>query len=143
MKIITSGIDQLPQDLAIIHTYDKVRAEFPKEGVVATVVVEADHVRTGPVAAGIAQLRTEVRNSKAFLPGNEITYGANGTVAQIDVPTPGNGTDDPSTHALSELRDKIIPATIGGVEGATVNVTGDAAGSEDFASQLSSRLPLI
>ena len=32
---------------------------------------------------------------------------------------------------------------MGAVDGATVNVTGDAAGSADFASNLNSRLPLI
>jgi uncharacterized membrane protein YdfJ with MMPL/SSD domain len=56
---------------------------------------------------------------------------------------PGSGNDAPSTHALSVLRDQIIPATVGGVTGATVNVSGEAASSEDFASQLKSRLPLI
>jgi hypothetical protein len=48
---------------------------------------------------------------------------ADGTVAQIKVPTPGNGTDAPSTNALDELRDETIPATVGGVDGTTVNVT--------------------
>jgi uncharacterized membrane protein YdfJ with MMPL/SSD domain len=46
-------------------------------------------------------------------------------------------------HALNVLRDEIIPATVGQVPGTSVNVTGDAASSEDFASQLTSRLPLI
>ena len=45
--------------------------------------------------------------------------------------------------ALNEIRDDVIPATIGGVEGASVNVTGDAASSADFSSNLKSRLPLI
>src|SRR3954469_9375852 len=143
LKIVTSGVEQLPQDIPIIVTYDKVKAVFPTEGVVATVVVEANHVRSGPVAAGIADLRAKVDASKAFLPGTEVIYSADGTVAQINVPTPGSGNDAPSTHALSVLRDDIIPATVGHVDGATVNVSGDAASSEDFASQLKSRLPLI
>jgi len=143
MKIVTSGIDQLPQDLPIIVTYDKVKAVFPTEGVVATVVVEAGDVRSGAVAAGISALRTKVNESDAFLKGTEVIYSKDGTVAQINVPTPGSGNDAPSTHALSVLRDEIIPATVGGVEGASVNVSGDAASSEDFASQLKSRLPLI
>jgi uncharacterized membrane protein YdfJ with MMPL/SSD domain len=143
MRIVTSGIDQLPQDLPIIQTYNKVKAVFPTEGVTATVVVEADHVRSGATAAGIAALRAQVKDSKAFLPGTEVTYSRDGTVAKIDVPTPGNGTDAASTSALSALRGTIIPATVGRAEGATVNVTGDAASSEDFASQLKSRLPLI
>jgi uncharacterized membrane protein YdfJ with MMPL/SSD domain len=143
MQIVTSGVDQLPQDLPIIATYDKVKAVFPSEGVVASVVVEADDVRTGAVAAGIGALRARVDDSKTFLPGTEVIYSKDNTVAQINVPTRGSGNDAPSVSALKELRGSIIPATVGRAEGATVNVTGDAAGSEDFASQLKSRLPLI
>jgi uncharacterized membrane protein YdfJ with MMPL/SSD domain len=143
MKSVTSGIDELPQDLPVIVTYDKVREAFPIEGVTATVVVEAADVRSDPAAAGIAQLRSEVGNSDAFLPGTEVTYSDDGTVAKIDVPTPGSGTDTASVNALDELRDEIVPATLGGVQGVTANVSGDAAYSEDFASQLTSRLPLI
>jgi uncharacterized membrane protein YdfJ with MMPL/SSD domain len=143
MKSVTSDIDELPQDLPVIVTYNKVKEVFPKEGVTATVVVEADNVRSGAVAAGITALRTDVKRSDAFLPGTEVTYSGDGTVAKIDVPTRGNGTDAASTNALSELRNEVIPATVGQVEGTTVNVSGDAASSEDFASQLTSRLPLI
>ena len=143
MKIVTSGVDEFPQDEPVIQTYNKVKKVFPTEGVTATVVVEADDVRSGPVAAGIAELRTQVNGSDAFRPGTEVIYSEDGTVAQINVPTPGNGNDAPSVNALDELRDEIIPATVGGVEGTTVNVTGDAASSEDFANKLNSRLPLI
>jgi uncharacterized membrane protein YdfJ with MMPL/SSD domain len=143
LKSVTSGVDEFPQDLPVIQTYNKVKEVFPQEGVTATVVVEADDVRSGPAAAGIDGLLAAVESSDEFRPGTEVIYSEDGTVAQIDVPTPGNGTDAPSTNALNDLRDDIIPATVGGVEGTTVNVTGDAARSEDFASQLNSRLPLI
>src|SRR3954470_2010314 len=143
MKIVTSGVEQLPNDIPIIVTYDKVKAVFPTEGVVATVVVEADDVRSGATAAGITALRSEVDASTAFKPGTEVIYSKDGTVAQINVPTPGSGNDAASVHAVNVLRDQIIPATVGRAPGTTVNVTGDAASSEDFASQLTSRLPLI
>jgi uncharacterized membrane protein YdfJ with MMPL/SSD domain len=143
LKSVTSGIDEFPQDLPVIQTYNKVKEAFPVEGVTATVVVEADDVRSGPAATGIDGLLAAVEGSDAFRQGAEVTYSEDGTVAQIDVPTPGNGTDAPSVSAVNDLRDDIIPATVGGVEGTTVNVTGDAAGSEDFANQLNSRLPLI
>ena len=143
MKSVTSDIDQLPQDLPVIQTYDKVKEVFPTEGVTATVVVEADDVRSGTAAAGIADLKTEVNDSDAFLPGTAVIYSDDGTVARIDVPTRGSGTDAAATNALDELRDEIIPATFGGAEGVTVNVSGDAAASADSASQLNSRLPLI
>jgi uncharacterized membrane protein YdfJ with MMPL/SSD domain len=143
MKPVTSDVDQLPQDLPVIQTYNKVKGEFPTEGVVATVVVEADDVRSGAVAAGIADLSAKVKASDAFLPGTEVIYSDDGTVAQINVPTRGDGTDAASVNALDELRDEIIPATVGRVAGASVNVTGDAAASVDSADQLNSRLPLI
>ena len=143
MKSVTSGIDELPGDLAVIQTYNKVKAEFPIEGVTATVVVEAEDTTSGAAAEGITAMTDDIKASDAFLPGIESTYSEDGTVAQIDIPTPGNGTDAPSNNALNELRDEIIPATIGGVEGTTVNVGGDAAGSTDFANKLNERLPLI
>ena len=143
MKSVTSDIDQLPQDLPVIQTYNKVKEVFPTEGVTATVVVEADDVRSGAAAAGIAELQAAVEGSDAFLPGTAVTYSEDGTVAKVDVPTRGTGTDAASTNALDDLRDDIIPATIGQVGSATVNVSGDAAMSADSASQLNSRLPLI
>jgi RND superfamily putative drug exporter len=141
--VVTSGVDEMPQDLPIIKTYHTVKNVFPSEGVTATVAVQADHVRSGATAAGIAALRSRVDASKSFLPGTEVTSNAAGTVAKIEVPTPGNGTDKTSLNSLNELRDTIIPATLGRVDGTTVDVSGDAASSKDFADQLTSRLPLI
>jgi uncharacterized membrane protein YdfJ with MMPL/SSD domain len=143
LKSVTSDIDELPQDLPVILTYNKVKEVFPTEGVTAIVVVEADDVRSGATADGITALRSEVDGSDSFRPGTEVIYSEDGTVAQINVPTPGNGTDPASVNALEELREDIIPATVGRVEGTTVNVSGDAASSEDFATQLNERLPLI
>ena len=45
----------------------------------------------------------------------------------------------PSTRSATT----IVPATVGEVDGTSVNVTGDAASSVDFSDQLKSRLPLI
>jgi uncharacterized membrane protein YdfJ with MMPL/SSD domain len=145
LKSVTSGIDELPQDIPVITTYNNVRDVFPTEGVTATVVVEADDTRAAPVAAGIDGLikRVNGSNSNSFLPGTAVEYSEDGTVAKIDVPTRGNGTDQASAKALDQIRDDIIPATVGAVDGTSVNVSGDAAGSADFNSNLASRLPLI
>jgi RND superfamily putative drug exporter len=143
MKSVTSDVDQLPQDLSVIKTFNTVKEVFPVEGVTDIVVVEADDVRSGATAAGIADLVSQVKESDLYLPGTEVSYSDDGTVAEIDVPSPGNGTSEASVNALHELRNKIIPATLGGIEGTTVNVSGDAANSEDFRTQLGGRLPLI
>src|SRR4051812_37123422 len=143
MKAVTSGVNDLPQSIPAIATYNKIRAVFPAEGVAAIVVVEADNVRSGAAAAGITALRDRVNSSAAFRPGTKVDYSRDGTVAQITVPTRGTGTDRAAMNALDELRDQIIPATVGKTPQTAVNVSGDAASSADFASQLKSRLPLI
>src|SRR3954449_5881456 len=143
MKAVASGVDDLPQSIPAIATFNKIKAVFPAQGVAAIVVVEADNVRSGATANGITALRDRVKRSDAFRPGTKVDYSRDGTVAQITVPTRGTGTDPPAMNALDELRDEIIPATVGKVPQTAVNVSGDAASSADDASQLKSRLPLI
>jgi uncharacterized membrane protein YdfJ with MMPL/SSD domain len=128
----------------VIQTYNEVKKIFPAEGVTATVVMEVDDVKALEPTAGIAALTDRVdRFPKLFKPGTELIESKDDTVAQINIPTVGSGTDQASLDALNKLRDDIVPVTVGAVDGATVNVTGDAAGSADFSSNLSKRLPLI
>jgi len=143
MKIVTSGPDDLPQDLALIKTYNTIKAAFPEETVVADVAVEADDVRSGPAAAGIARLQRQAANSDQVRPGTEVTYSKDGTVALVSIPTVGGGNDAESEAALDQIRDVLVPATVGAVPGVTVNVSGSAASSVDFRDQLKNRLPLI
>src|SRR3954453_22949737 len=143
MKIVTSGPDDLPQDLALIQTYNRVKAAFPEEGVTADVVVQANDVHNGATAAAISQLQRRAAGSDQVRPGTEVTYSKDGTVAEISIPTVGSGSDAKSETALDEIRNGMVPATVGGVPGVTVNVTGDAASSSDFRQLLQDRLPLI
>jgi RND superfamily putative drug exporter len=143
MKMVVSSVDDLPQDLGVIKTYNKLRDAFPAEGVTADIVVKADSVRTGEPAAGISLLQRRAENSENFLKGTEVTYSDDGTVAKIALPTVGSGSDAASTDALEEGRNDLVPATLGGIEGVTADVSGSAAQSKDFRDQLVSRLPLI
>jgi uncharacterized membrane protein YdfJ with MMPL/SSD domain len=144
LKSVTSGVDELPNDIPVIQTYNKVKKTFPQEGVTATVVMEVPDVKAGAPSEAIAALTDRVdKNPQLFKPGTELIESDDDTVAQINIPTIGTGTDQASLDALNKLRDEIVPATVGAVNGATVNVTGDAASSEDFRTNLENRLPLI
>jgi uncharacterized membrane protein YdfJ with MMPL/SSD domain len=143
MNIAVTTTDDLPDDLAVVQTFDRVREAFPAEAVTVDVAVEADNVRSGPVAQGIEDLRAQADGSLDLLTGAEITYSRDGTVALISIPTEGSGNDETSTAALNEVRDVIVPATVGSVAGATVNVSGMAAQSKDFRDLVSDRLPLV
>jgi putative drug exporter of the RND superfamily len=61
----------------------------------------------------------------------------------VEVPLAGNGTSKVSDSALLTLENKILPATIGKVPGASFAVTGSTAASYDLRSTLDSRTPLV
>jgi uncharacterized membrane protein YdfJ with MMPL/SSD domain len=143
MNIAVTSTDDLPQDLAVVKTFDRVREAFPAEAVTVDVAVKADDVRAGPVADAIADLRAQADGNLELLQGAEIEYSRDGTVALVSIPTEGSGNDEQSTAALDVVRNELVPATIGQVDGATVNVTGMAAQSQDFKDLVADRLPLI
>ncbi len=71
-----------------------------------------------------------------------MTTNPDKTLALIEIPLAGNGTDATSEAALARLRDDVIPATLRPAA-AEVNVTGDTAGSKDFNDTMKSHLPLV
>jgi uncharacterized membrane protein YdfJ with MMPL/SSD domain len=143
MNIAVTTTDDLPQDLAVVQTFDRVRDAFPAEAVTVDVAVKADDVRKGPAAAAIADLRSQADGNLELLQGTEVAYSKDGTVALLTIPTEGSGNDDQSNAALDVVRNDLVPATVGKVDGATVNVSGSAAQSKDFKDLVSDRLPLV
>ena len=77
--------------------------------------------------------------------GEPITVDVNedATVANITVPIAGTGTDPASNTALAELRDEIVPETVGALPGTEAGVTGLTAGWKDQGDQMKSKLPLV
>jgi uncharacterized membrane protein YdfJ with MMPL/SSD domain len=65
------------------------------------------------------------------------------TVAQIELPIDGSGSDDASYAALSTLRNEVIPETVGALDGVEAGVTGSTAISKDFGSEMRSAAPLV
>jgi uncharacterized membrane protein YdfJ with MMPL/SSD domain len=143
MNIAVTTTDDLPQNLAVVKTFDRLREAFPAEAVTVDVVVKADDVRSDALTAAISDLRGRADGSLNVLQGMTVDYSKDGTVALISIPTEGSGNDKQSTAALDEIRDELVPATIGKVDGANVNVSGSAAQSKDFRDLVSERLPLI
>ena len=143
MNVVQTGTDDLPRDLPAIQTYDRYSEAFPSETNAVVAVVEADDVTGGAVGAGIDELVRRADASETLLDGTEVKVSQDGTVASVEIPTAGTGTDDESMRALAEVRDELVPATVGAVGGATVSITGSAAQSSDFSDLLASRMPLV
>ena len=124
----------------MIKAYHRMQQAFPGTALPANVVVKAPSVRTPAARAAIAQLeRRALASGRAFEP---ITVDVNraGTVANITVPIAGNGTDAASNAAFRDLRDTIVPETVGALPGAQAGVTGRTAEWKDQAAELKSNL---
>ncbi len=143
MHTVVSGADDLPRDIPVVKTYDRLTAAFPGEAAGATVVVEAGDISSAPVTAAIADLRSEAEADPAVAGEVTVRRSADGSVAAIDIPTVGSGSDAAATKAMEQVRGQLVPAAFAGVQGASVNVTGDAAQSKDFNDLLAQRLPLV
>ena len=143
LNTVVTGPSDFPQDLAVVKTYNSIQKAFPSESTQLGVVVEADDVRSKEVTAGIDRLVQRADRNDALLPGAEVRYSADDTVAEIMIPTPGDGSDAAGEKALAEVRDDLVPATVGSVDGVEANVTGSSAESHDYSQLLQNRMPLV
>jgi RND superfamily putative drug exporter len=126
-----------------MKTYDRIDRAFPGENVPAVVVIKGDDVRSGNVAASIAELKREaVATGEMFNP-ILTTYSKDGTVAKLEIPMVGDGANDESRAALSELRNEVVPATVGKISGTSVDVSGMTAQNADSNEQMSSAMPIV
>jgi RND superfamily putative drug exporter len=137
-----AGADGVPQDLAVVKTYDRIQEAFPGEPLPAVVVVHGEV--TGSEAAGaVREFRAQAIETGLMNDPIDVTVNDRGDVAVVTVPMEGTGTDDRSIRALETLREDVIPSTLGQLDGTEAYVTGMTAGSEDFNEQMSSSAPLV
>ncbi len=64
-------------------------------------------------------------------------------VASVSIPGAGNGTDAASHRVLDALREDLVPAAFGDLEGVEANVTGETAITQDFNDSLSGHIPYV
>ena len=143
LKLVLPGAEGLPRDLPVMQTYDRIQAAFPGGPTPAVVVIQADDVRSPQMTQAIEELRAEALSADDMGGPVGVTISEGGHAAIVDIPLAGGGTDDVSNAALARLKDEVIPATVGAVDGAEVNVAGMTAGSKDFSDLMASRAPLV
>jgi RND superfamily putative drug exporter len=143
LNTVVTGPSDFPDDLEIVQTYNRVQEAFPSESTQLVVVVEADDVRGAEFTSAVDSLIGGADSSDVLLPGSEVTYNEAGTVAKVAIPTPGDGSDATGEAALADVRGNLVPATVGAVDGAEVNVAGSAAESHDYNQLLAQRMPLV
>lgn len=136
------GTEDMPRSLTVMQTYDALTAAFPSEGNAHSVVVSAADVTAPPVTAAIAELQRQAGASDNFaMTRSDVVVSGDRSVAVVTIPYPGADDGGPANAGLAELRERLVPSTVGAV--ATAAVSGDPAINRDFSQQLDGRLPLV
>jgi RND superfamily putative drug exporter len=143
LKAVVPGPEALPQDLEAVQTFNRLQQAFPGEADPAVAVVKAPSVRDPQVAASIEQLERRSLASGAVHEPVTVEVNDTGTVARIELPLDGSGSDETSYEAVSTLRDDVVPNTVGSVPGVEAGITGSTAISKDFGDGMYGKAPLV
>jgi RND superfamily putative drug exporter len=144
MQTSLGGSEDISRDIPEMQTYDRIQAAFPSEGSMEMVVIKADDVTTPAVVSAVDALETEAQQRPGLFEGEPtIEISDDQTVATVAFPTTGTGTDERSNRAVDALRDEMVPATVGQVDGVEAYTTGEAAMTGDFNDAMISHLPYV
>ena len=145
LRTSLGSTDDLPRSIPAVQSYDRLTAAFPSDGASDVVVVRAAPEQAAAVRAALLDLSGRAAVDPHFAPGRQpkVDVSANDRISRLSVYV-RDGADTPGgEQALSVLRTRLVPDTVGRVAGAEVAVTGDTAASVDFSKLLSDRLPLV
>jgi uncharacterized membrane protein YdfJ with MMPL/SSD domain len=143
LHLAVPGPRTLPQNLAVVKTYNKIQATFPGDAIPATVAIRSSDVTSPEMARAIRALRERAAASPLFKQPSTLKVNSARTAAEVDIPMVGDGNDSASGEALAQLRNTLIPATVGSVPNTTADVTGQTASSKDFNDTMKSHAPLV
>jgi uncharacterized membrane protein YdfJ with MMPL/SSD domain len=95
------------------------------------------------VREAIAELERRALASGRMNAPIDVEASADHTVATVAIPLAGSGTDAESQTALATLRDELLPAIVGAVDGVEYAVTGVTAADKDWGDAMKKTAPLV
>jgi uncharacterized membrane protein YdfJ with MMPL/SSD domain len=138
------SVTDLPRAIPIVKTFDRVEQAFPGSPVPIVVAVKAPDVTSPAVTKGVAEMRDGGLATGQFAQPADIAINPEHTVLRFTMPiATQNSRSKTAYSALSDMRDRIIPETIGKVPGVEVAVTGETAGNRDFNDLMRTHMPLV
>jgi len=138
-----SGLDALPNSAPTVSTIKKVQDKF-SDGTAAQSLVAVKADADAPATQhAIAALKARAVAAGITSGSIDTDVNAAHTVVRVDIPLVGKGTDDTSMAALRTLRNDVLPATVGKLDGAEYGVTGPTATSADENALLKAKAPIV
>jgi RND superfamily putative drug exporter len=143
MRLSQPGLSDLPRNVPVVQNLLATQQAFPGGPAPAEVVVTG-HDLSGPaVRHAVTALQGRAATSTLLREPVTAQLLGHGQVLVVNVPLAGSGIDATSAHALTALRDQVLPATLGRVGGISYAVTGVTAANHDFTAELDARAPLV
>ncbi|HVC88170.1 MAG TPA: MMPL family transporter [Gaiellaceae bacterium] len=137
------SLTDLPHDMQIVRTYERIQQAFPGSQTPAVLVVGAPNVTTPAFQRAYTLFRERALATGELFAPFHVTVNPAKTVARIDFAIAGNGDNAASISALQALRDTVVPPIADTIPGVQTAVTGVTAGTYDFNQQMKSRLPIV
>jgi RND superfamily putative drug exporter len=135
------SFSDLPHNLGIVKTYEKIQTAFPGSPAPAHVVVHAADVTTPQFRRAFTEFKRRALATGQVHQPIQVAVNPARTVARIDMPLAGNGEDAAAYRALNTVRDEVIPPVLQTLpSGTQALVTGDTAGSYDFNQTMKHRI---
>jgi putative drug exporter of the RND superfamily len=142
MRIGSPPID-LPDNLPVVQTLDRISAAFPGRPAPAEVVITGNDLGSPAVRRAVTALEATASAHGPLRGPISVTPAAGGRALIALVPLAGNGSNTASTAALLRLRDQVLPATLGRVGGVSYAVTGSTAVAYDWSAVVRARTPIV
>jgi putative drug exporter of the RND superfamily len=143
MQTKLPNLTDLPHDLKIVRTFERIQTAFPGSQTPAVVVVKAPNVETPRLRRAYETAQERALATGQLYAPFTVTVNPDKTVARIDFAMAGDGNDAASLEALRTLRETVIPPIARTLPEAEVAVTGVTAGTHDFNEQMAARLPWV
>ncbi len=137
-----TGLDGLPKSLKEMQAFYRVNDAFPGGSIPAVVAIAGD-ASDPELQAAVTELRTQALATGRALEPISVDVAPGGNAVRVDIPLVGKGTDSASNDALRTLRDEVLPATLGTVDGIEYAVTGETASSKDWNDAMKSAVPIV
>jgi putative drug exporter of the RND superfamily len=143
MHTAQSGLDALPNSAPTAPTIKKIQAAFSNgEAAQSSVAIKAN-IDSPATQKAIVALKAKTVAEGINSGSIDEQVNPARTIARVNIPLVGKGTDGKSNAALRKLRNDILPATIGKVKGAQYAVTGMTANSADENALLKRKAPIV
>jgi RND superfamily putative drug exporter len=141
LKAKDSGAVDLTYGKPISQTLVRMQAAFPGGPAPAQLMVHGDPriLKGSEYTGALATMERMLPN------GAQVTTqtSVDGSYQAVSIPLAGDGADAASAAALTDLRSRVLPATLGHVSGIDYSVGGQSAGETAFADRLHSTTPLV